>query len=59
MKYARQSHSGAAILHSPQEVEEFIRRRSAAEEMRALRGDIDTLKREIAELKARLEREGK
>lgn len=58
MQYTRQNRSGAAILHSPQAVDEFKSRRAVRDEMSALRKDIDTLKRQILEMKALLERKG-
>lgn len=53
MQYTRQYRSGAAILHSPQAVDEFRARRALRDEVNALRRDIDTLKREVEELKTR------
>jgi hypothetical protein len=58
VQYTRQNRSGAAILHSPQTVDEFKSRRAVRDEVSALREDIDTLKREILEMKALLERKG-
>lgn len=52
MKYTRDKSSGALIIHNPEKEKEILFRRSVDKELKFLKQEINTLKKQVQELLA-------